>query len=95
MQPCKLRYLFLQEVLWRADWVVFCLARCLHSAPHPSLCPGHLCLPIRYIHCGCQCAKVSGSKKLSLLVCIKSAFICQIYILLYYCLCDFQPGDMR
>lgn len=51
--------LFEQEVLWRADWVVFCLAGCLYPAPHPSVCPGHHCLPLRHIHCGCQCAKVS------------------------------------
>lgn len=48
-----------QEVLWRADWVLFCLAWCVYSAPHPSLTTGHHCLSVWHIYCGYQCAKVS------------------------------------
>lgn len=47
-----------QEVLWRADWVLFCLAWCVYSAPHPSLTTGHHCLSVWHIYCGYQCAKV-------------------------------------
>lgn len=50
---------FAQEILWRADWVLFCLAWCLYSAADPSLSTGHRCLSVWHIYRGYQRAQVS------------------------------------
>lgn len=63
---CKLRQIVymlfscLQEVLWRANWVVFCLAGCLYSAPYPSVSAGHHCLSVWHLYCRYQRAKVGS-----------------------------------